>query len=152
MKSIKAKKSRAIIIGIVVIAVACRYICSTKSVADIVSISKVNTSSVSITIFQGAAGEKFNQVFDSKDASDLEKIVQILSPAKAHLVEWNPLTGVAPAFNEDDVYVIMIDDIFDFNMTLDYSDGYIYHNYCKYRLSDADVEPFIKSLEALCSE
>ncbi len=152
MKNHKAKMLSAILICIVVIAVVCRVVFSAKSVADIVSISKVDSSSVSITVFKGEAGENFNQVFRSEDAGDLEKIVEILSPAKAHLVEWNPLTGIVPAFDEDDVYAIMIDDAFDFKFSFDYSDGYIYYNYGKYRLSSGDVEPLVKGLEALCSE
>ena len=152
MKNLKTKKSNAIIICIVVIAVLCRVIFSAKSVAEIVSISKVDPTSVLITVFSAAAGEDFTQVFSSEDESDLEKFEAILSPAKAHLVEWRPLTGLVPKFDEDFVYSIFIKDDAEFRVLLDYSDGYVYYNNCKYRVSDEDIEAFEKGLKELCSE
>lgn len=151
MKNLKTKKSSAIIICIVVIAVVCRVIFSAKSVADIVSISKVDPSSASITVFSAAAGEDFTQVFSSEDESDLEKFEAILSPAKAHLVEWRPLTGLVRKFDEEAVYVVLIKDDSDYHMLLDYSDGHFYYNNGKYRVSDEDAEAFEKGLKAICS-
>lgn len=151
MKNLKTKKSSGIIICIVVIAVVCRVIFSAKSVADIVSISKVDLSTASITVYSAAAGEEFATVFESKNASDLEKFAGILSPAKAHLVEWRPLMGLVPKFDEDFVYAIFIRDDAEFRVLLDYSDGYVYYNNCKYRVTDEEAEAFEKGLEALCS-
>lgn len=150
MKSLKIRKSGIVIICLVVIATACLYILRPRSTADIVSISKVDLSTASIIVFSGAAGEDFTQVFESKDTNDLEKFVSILSPAKARLVEWKPLTGFARKFDEDAVYVVLIKDNANNRILLDYSDGYLYYNYGKYRVSDQDATLFLKGLEALC--
>lgn len=152
MKTLKIKKSGIVIICLVVISAACLYILRPRSAADIVSISKVDLSTASIIVFSGAAGEDFTQVFESKDSNDLEKFVSILSPTKARVVEWKPLTGLARKFDEDAVYVVLIKDNANNRILLDYSDGYLYYNNGKYRVSDEDAEAFLNGIEELCSK
>lgn len=153
MKNLNIKKSGLVIICLAVfITAACLYIFRPRSIADIVSINQVDLSSALITVFSGAAGEDFTQVFASEDESDIERFTEILSPAKARLVEWKPLTGLVPKFDEDTVCVVLLKDDKDFHLLLDYSDGYVYYNNGKYRLSEEDAALFSKDLEALCSE
>jgi len=154
MKNTKIKKSVAILIcAAVVIVAVCLYIVRAQSVAGIISINRADLSSVSITVLSPSSGGEFIKVFASKDTSEINEIVELLSSTEAHLFEWRPLTGTHPVHTtEGTVFVFMINDEADYHMLLDYANGSVYYNNCKYRVSTEDVGPFLKGLETICSE
>ena len=154
MKKFKIKKSVVIIACIaIVIAAFCLFIFRTQSIAGIISIDKANVTIASATAFYAQNGENLNQVYATNSSDDVNKVVELLSSAKARLVQWRPFVGALPLYaKENDVYAVVLDDNTDYNIVLYFANGCVYYNDSKYKISDGDADRFSKDLHALCSE
>lgn len=154
MKKNKIIKLSAIIVcAAVIITAFCLYIFRTQSVAGIVSIDKANVTISSAAIFYAQNGENLNQVFTSKEPNGINKAVELLSSAKAQLVQWKPFVGALPLYTtEKNLYAFVFDDNTDYNIVLYFANGYVYYKDSKYKIYDEDADRFLKDLQALCSE
>jgi len=147
------KLSVIIVCAAVVIAAFCLYIFRTQSIAGIISIDKANITITEATAFYAQNGENLKQVYATNNSDDVNKVVELLSSAKARLIQWRPFVGALPLYaKEKDVYSFVLDDNTDYNIVLYFANGCVYYNDSKYKISDEDADRFSKDLQALCSE
>lgn len=149
MKKLKTKMMlfAAIICTVIFILAAFLFIYKTQSLADIIATKQTDLTWASINSV--SPGEGYNEMFASSDQSDVKYIVQLFSNMSVHLVERN----VNHAFQEEgDNFVIMLMEKNGTDYHIYYDNGYVYYKNCKYKVSAADIEPFINGLETICSD
>ena len=143
----KWKLYAAMLCTVLIIIAACSYIYRTHSLADIVSFDRAELTWISVS--KVLPGEGAEQIFASSEKADVAYVVNLLSDLSVCLVERNVNHFF---YEEDNSYLFMIMESNGTDYTIAYDNGYVYFNDNKYKVSEADIEPFINSLKTISAE